>query len=1018
MKFFTTGLFLLLSVFALAQKPYFQQEVHYTIAVTLDDRAHTATGNISMVYENHAPEALSEIWMHLWGNAFQTRNTAFARQKLRDADGRYYFSRPEIRGGYSGLDFTVNGQKVALQFDPENPDIAKIQLPKPLASGASITIATPFTLKIPASFSRLGHVGTSYQMTQWYPKPAVYDARGWHAMPYLDQGEFYSEFGSFDVTITLPENYVVGATGALQTASEREFLARKEKDSRAMLAQHNTRPRGKKANDAFPESAKAMKTIRYTAENVHDFAWFADKRFLVLKDTAQLVDGRTVDCWAMFTNSDSSIWRHGAFYVKRSVEFYSNHVGPYPWPHATAVHSALSAGGGMEYPMITVIGNESSAQGLDDVITHEVGHNWFYGILASNERDHPWMDEGLNSYYERRYLMTYYHSDLFAESVPKWMLDPARSGPALENACLMLARNHQDTPPDSYSDDFAPVAYGVQVYGKTALCTTWLEQAVGTNQFDKAMQAYFREWKFKHPYPEDIRESWKRSGLEADWYFQTLQTNKQADPALTHVEKTADGYALTVKNRGSLDAPFPVTILKDGQPVDTQWFEKPGDNLAFKTKGEADAFVVDYGHATLDVNGRNNLRKTHGLFRGFEPLEAKIFAPVQAPGRSTLAVLPWLGWNNYDKTMVGLLIYNPPFPPRRFQYYLAPGIGTASKRLVGLVDLKYRVFPQAALERVTFGLNAKTFDFAYNWSEDKYFRFYRVAPSVKLEWRSGSRSFRHWLLARTLFIGTQRNFDGPIYVGKGFSDYVIHELRYEAREKRWPNPYRWSAGLEFQGPGPGVLGRNNKYLRGTAEWTQMFYYGDRRKVTARLFAGYFLINDRRDRDLLVGTPYAPLSLNPQSFNDYRFDEIYLGRTATDGFFSRQVSQTEGAFKHAFGPEQARLTNSNNFIASFNLRTDLPFRLPLDLPLKPYFDLGYVDDATPVGANRPLNERLLWSGGLLLSFFNNSLEFYFPLASSKALLNLQKERGGYKQWVTWSLRIGSLEPSEVAEGLVR
>ena len=153
------------------------------------------------------------------------------------------------------------------QYDPENPDVALLKLPQPLAPGARITIATPFVLRIPASFSRLGHVGTSYQMTQWYPKPAVYDNRGWHAMPYLDQGEFFSEFGAFDVSITLPDNYVVGATGVLQTPSEMDFLVKKELESREKLAAGID-----KSKDPFPASSATMKTIRYTAGDVHDFA--------------------------------------------------------------------------------------------------------------------------------------------------------------------------------------------------------------------------------------------------------------------------------------------------------------------------------------------------------------------------------------------------------------------------------------------------------------------------------------------------------------------------------------------------------------------------------------------------------------------------------------------------------------------------------------------------------------------------------------------------------------------------
>ncbi|MFQ5448644.1 MAG: M1 family metallopeptidase, partial [Saprospiraceae bacterium] len=346
-------------------KPYFQQQVDYNIRVVLDDENHTLTGTVEMVYTNNSPDELSEIYIHLWANAFKNNNTAFARQKLRTGSTRFYFSSAEDRGYYGGLDFTIDGQKAAWRLKAENPDIAVVTLPQPLESGGKVTIRTPFTEKIPASFSRLGHVGTSYQMTQWYPKPAVYDRKGWHPIPYLDMGEFYSEFGSFDVSITLPENYVVGATGVLQTESERIFLMKKVEETKGYME------KGFPTDTSFPASSSTMKTIRYTAENVHDFAWFADKRFHVQRGEVTLASGQKVDTWTMFTNEQADLWRESINYVGRAVEFYSKHIGEYPWPHATAVHSALSAGGGMEYPMITVIGNAGGAKDLDQVITHE-----------------------------------------------------------------------------------------------------------------------------------------------------------------------------------------------------------------------------------------------------------------------------------------------------------------------------------------------------------------------------------------------------------------------------------------------------------------------------------------------------------------------------------------------------------------------------------------------------------------------------------------------------------------------
>lgn len=1003
--------------FAQTPQPYFQQEVNYRIVVRLDDSTHTLDGHVEMQYVNHSPDTLSEIWMHLWGNAFKNRRTAFCKQKLRDGSARFYFAEDKDLGYFKNLDFSANGQKIEWHYDERHPDIARLKLFSPLLPGARVTLATPFFLKIPASFSRLGHVGTSYQMTQWYPKPAVYDHKGWHPMPYLDQGEFYSEFGAFDVTITLPENYVVGATGILQTLSEIDFLKNKEAESREKLAKGVD-----KKKDPFPPSSSARKTIRFVAERVHDFAWFADKRFFVLKDTAQLASGRTVECWAMFTNAESDIWEKGAFYVRRAVEFYSEKVGEYPWPQATAVHSALSAGGGMEYPMITVIGNSSSAKQLDEVITHEVGHNWFYGILASNERDHPFMDEGLNSYYEFRYMKTYYEGSFADDILPKFVYDPAKSGPPLHSAQLVLAREHKDTPPDSHSNDFAPIAYGLQVYMKTALCLHWLEQAVGTERLDAAMRDYYQQWRFRHPYPEDLRAVFEKHQLNADWFFDAMQTQKKSDFALKSIQRgTAGDWTLHVVNKGDLRAPFPVTALSNGKPAHTKWYSSPGE-LNFPTV-EADAFVVDDEYATLDLNRKNNLRRTSGFLPGFEPVAFGGLTPFQSPYRSTIAVLPWLGWNNYDKTMLGAVIYNPPLPSRRLQYYLAPGYGFGSGQLVGLADVRYHFFPGGLFPKISVGASAKTFHLAYNWRDDYYSKFYRVAPQVRAELRDNSVSFRHFLNLRTLFVGIENDLRDSIggFVGKEFDRYTIYEARYEAEQRKLPNPWRLVSAVEWQN-GRDAFGNEGKYLRSTLEWRQQFFYSPKRKITMRAFAGGFLHNARRDRGIVAGDPaQASLALNPQGFNDYRFDHVFLARGGERGILGRQVSQTEGGFKGAFGPAFASTIGvSNNFVLALNLKADFPKRLPLGLPVKPWFDIGYYDDATLLGENRPSSEQWMWSGGFMLEFLNGGLEIYFPVVHSKFLKNKYNEvfGGNYWRWISWSMRLDRVQPQDVLERFVR
>ena len=203
--------FCVLSITFVHSQDYFQQKVDYDITVKLDDNNHTLSAFEKIIYTNNSPDELSFLWFHIWPNAYKNDSTAYAKQA--GPNSKFANSDSLSRGFIDSLNFSVNGKKVEWSYHPDWVDVVKLNLIEPLNPGESITIETPFFVKLPKVFSRLGHSGKHYEITQWYPKPAVYDRKGWHPMPYLNQGEFFSEFGTFDVKITLPKDYRVMATG-------------------------------------------------------------------------------------------------------------------------------------------------------------------------------------------------------------------------------------------------------------------------------------------------------------------------------------------------------------------------------------------------------------------------------------------------------------------------------------------------------------------------------------------------------------------------------------------------------------------------------------------------------------------------------------------------------------------------------------------------------------------------------------------------------------------------------------
>ncbi len=1013
-------LFVFLPILGQAQIPYFQQEVHYRIDVALDDSLHQIQGRWEMDYVNHSPDTLSYILIHLWANAFQDRSSAFARQKLRQNSLEFHFAPDSRRGGYRDLAFAAAGKPLLWEPWEGHTDIIRLMLPEPLAPKRQIKLNTPFTLQIPASFSRLGHVGQSYQMTQWYPKPAVYDRAGWHPMPYLEWGEYYSEFGSFDVRLTLPENYVVGATGRLESPEEADFLRQKAAATEAYLNDPDRSPHHDPAFTlgTFPPSSAAMKTIRYTADNVHDFAWFADKRFRVQKGQVVQPSGAVTDTWVMFTDEEEELWKDALGYVNRAVAFYSTLVGEYPYPHATAVQSALSAGGGMEYPMITVIGLSGNAQGLDEVITHEVGHNWFYGVLGFNERDHAWMDEGINSYYDHRYSRRYYPGSSLDSYVPAFLQGGSKLE-AGEAAYLYLARQNRDQSPATTSDGFDVINYFIQSYEKPAFVLRYLEQYLGREAFDAAMQAFYREWQFRHPAPADFRDFLiRKSGKNLDWLFEGFIYSKQRqDYTIRNARRVGEELEVEMVNRGRIAGPVQLAALSgDTQTLWSTWLEGfTGVQTIRIPAGPYRQLVLDPGHYTLDFQRRNNAMRMNGWLRKTAPLRPGIWPTVENTSFTQFFFQPAISWNAYDGLQFGLWVHNTTIPGPRLSYNFLPFYAFGSRTLTGNASFRYRWLPLSGPWRVIEGhLNGKQYGYKKNEIHDYRLSYRRVAPSVRLVFRDGeSRMSQHTLTGGMAWVDQQApQFDeSGIYEGKTKTTTHIQTAVYEGRNNNPLQPSRWRLAWERSAlPG---LSQATAFHKGSLTFQIAPAYQQDKRLYFRFFAGAFLDNNPSRKGLSL-LPNA-WSLSGQGFADYRFEESFFGRSQQEGLWSQQIHLQEGGMKFATGPAQ-RLGRSNNWILALNAHADLPFRFPLPLPVQAYFDLGYNGSQKGQTAI-PLEKPLLWSGGLSLTAFSQRIGLFFPVVSSQNIRQTYAQNGAsYWNKITFTLDLARLNLQNALEEL--
>jgi hypothetical protein len=520
---------------AFSQQNYWQQRVDYKIDVSLNDKDNSLNGFVKMDYYNNSPDTLHFIWIHLWPNAYKNDRTAFSDQLLENGRTDFYFSDNDNRGYINRLNFKVDGIIAVTEDHPIHQDIVKIILPQPLAPNENVKIETPFHVKLPFNFSRGGHVGQSYQITQWYPKPAVYDKKGWHPIPYLDQGEFYSEFGNYEVQITLPQNYVVAATGELQSADEKDWLvnhpppATKQDTVMKYVG-------GKKTmviKTIIPSSSKT-KTLIYKQNNVHDFAWFADKTYLTNHDTLQLASGRIIDVYSFYHNKSKAVWANSIPFIKKTILTRSKWLGEYPYNVVSAAEAKMGFNGGMEYPTITSISPMKSEYELESTIEHEVGHNWNYGILATNERDEPWMDEGINTYYDNWYISS--GQIISKEKIKTGLI--AKRLPDNVNGLLLrsVIEIKKDQPIETASEKFSELNYFLSAYIKTGEWMKLLQDDLGKEVFDTCMHAYYNQWKFKHPYPEDFKKIVQQTcGKNVDSIFSLL--NKKGSLTTEPVKK-------------------------------------------------------------------------------------------------------------------------------------------------------------------------------------------------------------------------------------------------------------------------------------------------------------------------------------------------------------------------------------------------------------------------------------------------------------------------------------------------
>ena len=351
----------------------------------------------------------------------------------------------------------------------------------------------------------------------------------------------------------------------------------------------------------------------------------------------------------------------------------------------------------------------------DEVITHEVGHNWFYGILGSNERDNAWMDEGINSFVEYRHMNKKYgdNNNLFGNSLLRTLNLGGSS--LMQLGYKFNASRNNDQPIQMGSSKYTSMNYGIIVYGKTGLGFNYLKEYLGDSIFDFCMRSYFEKWKFKHPQPNDIKNVFEKvSNKNLNWFFDDyIGSTKKIDYKISRIKKVSENnYTLKLKNKTGFNAPISISgIGIDSSSCFFKWIDgfKVDTTIELTFNNSIEKLVLNKNDYSSDLIPTNNHIKTKGILKKVAPLKFKLLAGLENSDYSTIYYVPVIGWNSYNRLMAGVSLYNSILLERNFEWNFMPMYSFDSKDIVGSAGFNFQSYPTKLFSRISFGANLKRY---------------------------------------------------------------------------------------------------------------------------------------------------------------------------------------------------------------------------------------------------------------------------------------------------------------------
>jgi hypothetical protein len=608
---------------------YWQNRADYTIEARLDTTRHEIAGREVIRYTNNSLDTLPFVWLQLDQNIF----AATSINRLAPPRVLLFGGAPfdmAVQGPAGG--FTID----SLTTSVGNPGtylwdtMLRLDLPRPLLPNGTVDITVVWRFTVPVNgVARMGRDGTLYQIAQWYPRMAVYDdVNGWNTLPYIGAGEFHLDYGDYNVRLTAPATFVVPAGGELVNAEQVLTATQRQRLTRARTTDEIvnviTRDEAGQAGRTRPTSMGTATWV-YTARNVRDFAWAAASNFRW--DAARVDVGEATPRMVhTFYRPGAANWEEGIRMARHAIRSFSEKWGAYPYPLAISVEGPIQ---GMEYPMIVFVPADTSRHGLSWVLIHELGHEWFPMWVGSDERRHPWMDEGFNTFIDLYTVAEYWQGDPHADSVLNGPLG-AYAAAAVPGVEVPMASE----PVRSTN------AYWT-AYQKPALMLRLLrEEVLGPEAFDRAFQEYVRRWQNKHPQPSDFFRTMENvSGRDLDWFWRGwIYTTARLDQSVDSVIAGDSTTRVVLGSRREMVMPVEVKLTWSDNTTEVRripiemWNLGPSHGFTVANRGRRLTRVeVDPRRAYPDMVRDNNTWAA-------QPVAAP--APPPAPTPTPAAAAP------------------------------------------------------------------------------------------------------------------------------------------------------------------------------------------------------------------------------------------------------------------------------------------------------------------------------------------------------------------------------------------